>query len=80
MNIFLEKPNLVSCPKCGKSIPPYVVCPNCGYYKGREIINVLAKLEKKERKKREKEMKAKEKEGKEMVKEKPLNLKELSKK
>ena len=80
MHIFLKKPTLISCPKCGKSIPPHLVCPNCGYYKGREVINLLEKLEKKERKKREKEVKLKEKEGKETTKEKRLDLKELSRK
>ena len=77
MHIFLKAPRLVSCPKCGKSITSHTVCLNCGYYKGREIINVLEKLEKKERKKREKEIKVKEKEEKE-VKEKPLDLRTLS--
>ena len=80
MHIFLEKPALIFCPKCGKPISPHIVCPNCGYYKGREVINVLEKLEKKERKKREKEIKAKEKGGKEIKKEKSLSLKELSRK
>lgn len=60
-HIFLEKPNLVKCPKCGYLISPHIICPFCGYYKGREIVDVLGKLDKKERKKREKEMKAKEK-------------------
>jgi large subunit ribosomal protein L32 len=80
MHIFLRKPVLISCPKCGKSIPSHTVCPNCGYYKGREVINVLEKLEKKERKTREKEIKAKEKEEKGIKKEKSLDLKELSRK
>jgi len=77
-HIFLESPALIPCPKCGKMILPHTVCPNCGYYKGQEIINVLEKLEKKERKKREKEIKEKEKE--EAKKEKPLTLEELSRK
>ncbi len=75
--IFLRKPALVKCPKCGHLILPHTVCSFCGYYKGKEAINVLAKLDKKERKKREKEMKMKEKEEK---KEKPLSWKELSRK
>ena len=65
------------CPKCGKPVLPHTVCQNCGYYKSREIIDVLKKLNKKERKKKEKEIKSKEeKEG----KEKPLSFEELSKK
>lgn len=77
-NIFLEKPNLIKCPKCGQMILPHQVCHFCGYYKGKEVIDVLAKLDKKERKKREKEMKMKEAE--EAKKAKPLSWKELSKK
>ncbi len=57
MHIFLVKPTLTKCSKCGHSILPHIVCPNCGYYKGVEVINVLEKLTKKEKKKREKEMK-----------------------
>lgn len=76
-HIFLEKPNLAKCPKCGHFGLPHTVCSNCGYYKGREVIDVLKKLTKKERKQREKEMKAKKGEEK---KEKPLSLEELSRK
>jgi len=80
LHIFLETPNLIKCPKCGHLILPHTVCDFCGYYKGREVIDVLAKLDKKERKKREKEMKTKEEEAKGIKKEKPLSWKELSKK
>ena len=77
MHIFVEPPALVKCSKCGKFTLPHAICWNCGFYKGREIINVLEKLEKKERKKREKEMKttAEEEKGK-----KPLSMEGLSKK
>ncbi len=29
---------LVGCPHCGELMRPHRVCPNCGYYKDREII------------------------------------------
>lgn len=77
MHIFLKAPILGSCQKCGRPILPHKACQNCGYYKGREVINVFEKLEKKERKRREKEIKAKEKEE---GKEKSLSMEELSKK
>jgi large subunit ribosomal protein L32 len=76
-HIFLKKPNLTKCSKCGHSVLPHTVCRNCGYYKGREVIDVLKELTKKERKEREREMKTKEKEEK---KEKPLSFEQLSKK
>ena len=76
---YLGALTLITCPKCGKPTLSHTVCLNCGYYKGMEIVNVLEKLDKKERKKREKEMKIKEKEEKEIQKEKPLTWEELSK-
>lgn len=45
------------CPKCKKPILSHTMCKNCGFYKGKEVINVLAKLTKKEKKSREKEIK-----------------------
>lgn len=42
----LEPANLIACPNCGTMIPPHIVCPECGHYKGREVIAV----EKKEKK------------------------------
>ncbi len=81
-HIFLKETTLVSCPHCGKMKLPHTVCKNCGFYKGVEVLNVLAKLEKKEKKRREKETAAwqKEKGEEETKKEKPLTLEELSKK
>ncbi len=75
MHLFAKRPALGVCSKCGKEVQPHAICWNCGYYKGREVVNVLEKLNKKEQKKREKEMTAHEKEEK-----KPLTMEELSKK
>lgn len=36
----LEASNLVQCSNCGEMRLPHRVCPNCGYYKGREVIEV----------------------------------------
>lgn len=55
-NIFIKAPVLIKCPKCGKPVLPHTVCGYCGFYKGKELINVMAKLEKKEQKKRAKEI------------------------
>ena len=51
---------LSSCPKCQQAVAAHAACPNCGTYKGRQTIDVLAKLEKKERKEKEKELAAQE--------------------
>jgi large subunit ribosomal protein L32 len=75
MHIFLKTPQLAACKKCGKEVLPHRVCQNCGYYKGKMILDVLAKLDKKERKKKEKEIKAKEKEE----PKRELSMEELSK-
>lgn len=77
MHIFLKKPTLVICPKCGKPKLPHIVCRSCGYYKGKEVIDVLKKLTKKEKKKKEKELETKETEK---SKAGPLSAEELSKK
>ena len=49
-----------ACGHCGRPSIPHQVCRNCGYYRGRKVIDVLAKLDKKERKKKEKELNAEE--------------------
>jgi len=38
--------NVVKCPHCGKPTMPHRVCPNCGFYKDQEIVDVLKKLDK----------------------------------
>lgn len=56
-NLRLSPPKFIACPQCGKLKLPHAVCPYCGYYNGREVIDVLKELGKKERKKRAKEIK-----------------------
>ena len=31
---------LVTCPNCKEAIRPHRACPNCGFYKGKEVIKV----------------------------------------
>ena len=78
-NIFLKAPTLTICPKCGKPSLPHTVCFNCGYYKGTEVIDVLKKLTKKEKKQKEKEITAKGEEKK-VAEKKSLSWEDLSKK
>jgi len=71
MNIFLEKPTLSSCSKCGQAVLPHILCGNCGFYKGREVIDVFQKMDKREKKIKEKEIKEQSREK--------LSMEELSK-
>jgi len=36
----LEARNLVACNNCGEMRLPHTACPNCGFYKGREVVSV----------------------------------------
>jgi len=78
MHLFIKPAALALCKKCGKSLRPHTMCGNCGYYNGREVVDVLKKLTKKEKKVKEKEMAAKEKDAK--AEAKTMTMEELSKK
>jgi large subunit ribosomal protein L32 len=32
----------IKCPNCGEPKIPHRSCPHCGYYKGREIVEVAS--------------------------------------
>lgn len=72
----LKPEKFAKCAHCAQLKLPHQICENCGYYGGRQVIDVLAKLDKKERKKKEKELHQHEKEAAE--KGKPLSAEELS--
>ena len=61
MHKHIKRVFLNICPKCKKPILSHTVCKNCGYYKGKEVINVMADLSKKEKKVKEKELQQAEK-------------------
>jgi large subunit ribosomal protein L32 len=36
----LSAPSRSTCPRCQSSKLPHVVCPTCGWYKGRQAVEV----------------------------------------
>lgn len=46
-HLALKKQTLSACSHCKKMIKPHIVCKFCGFYKGKEVVNVLAKTMKK---------------------------------
>lgn len=38
---------LTKCPKCGEPKRAHLVCSFCGYYKGKKILDIESKLDKK---------------------------------
>lgn len=38
-----QVPNLSACPECGEPMLPHRVCPSCGSYKGRKVLQVVEK-------------------------------------
>jgi len=45
-SFVLVKPNLCRCPNCGEVKLPHTVCPRCGFYKGKKVINIKVKTKK----------------------------------
>lgn len=41
----------VVCSNCSSVILPHKACPKCGYYKDREIVDTMKKINKKNKKK-----------------------------
>jgi len=42
-NWRLSAPNIILCPKCNEPSLSHRVCPNCGNYNGKQIIEVIEK-------------------------------------
>jgi large subunit ribosomal protein L32 len=43
----VARQNLVPCPQCKQPKLPHKVCVSCGFYAGRQVIEIRAKKEKK---------------------------------
>lgn len=37
---FLTPPSLSVCGNCGTAVLPHRACPNCGYYKGKQVVEI----------------------------------------
>ncbi len=48
----LKSKGVILCDKCGAPNLKHIVCKNCGFYKGRDVLNKQAKLDKKVAKKK----------------------------
>lgn len=42
-HLAIEMPNLVPCPQCHALKLPHHVCPNCGTYKGEQVLEIKAR-------------------------------------
>jgi len=38
-HLAMKAPNFGVCPQCHEPKLPHIVCGNCGFYKGREVIS-----------------------------------------
>jgi large subunit ribosomal protein L32 len=41
MNQKAEAPTLVNCPQCRAFVMPHHLCPECGFYKARKVVEVV---------------------------------------
>lgn len=35
---FKKPKQLLYCPQCSTAVPPHTVCPKCGHYAGRKVV------------------------------------------
>lgn len=47
----IETKKLIACPNCQSKILPHKVCPNCGFFKGKEVVDTLKRKNKKRKEK-----------------------------
>ena len=37
-HLALKSPNVIKCPNCARPTQAHKVCPECGFYKGRQVV------------------------------------------
>ncbi|MES2931063.1 MAG: 50S ribosomal protein L32 [Patescibacteria group bacterium] len=50
----LKAKGFSTCANCKEQKETHVVCKNCGFYRGRKVLDVVKKVEKKQAKKKSK--------------------------
>ncbi|KKP80248.1 MAG: 50S ribosomal protein L32 [Candidatus Moranbacteria bacterium RIFOXYA12_FULL_35_19] len=45
----LKSKNLIVCSNCKAKIKAHTVCPKCGFYKGKEVVDTMKKVNKKKK-------------------------------
>jgi len=51
----LESRSLALCGNCGAKRPKHMVCPACGKYKGRDVVDVIGQATRKDERKKQRE-------------------------
>lgn len=46
----LEKASFVKCDNCGGPKRKHQICSSCGHYKGKKVLDLVKKIEKKQKK------------------------------
>ena len=46
LNQLTDRTKLIDCPKCKEKRLAHFVCPNCGTYQGRTVLDMEKKVEK----------------------------------
>jgi large subunit ribosomal protein L32 len=46
----IKASNLIVCANCKAKIAPHITCPKCGFYKGKEVVDTMKKVNKKAKK------------------------------
>lgn len=51
----LQAKKLAVCPKCKSPVLPHRICPNCGFYKGQDLLKLEEKAQAKEARRKARE-------------------------
>lgn len=54
-HLGLHRVTLTVCPQCKAPIRSHMVCPECGYYRGRQVRTIESVVERKRRKEKERD-------------------------